>query len=148
MSPTTVSTPPFSRSVVTIGLVQGVLFAALWSWLLSGIQNRSIVEVLMPFGLVAGLSFGMAMSLVMAWLAQVISIRVPFENQVDFLFRMNEAAAGLGYEPGPRKEQGVIYHPRLRLRGSSPLVVQFDGRAAVIAGPQWQIVRLRHSLET
>src|SRR5262245_50437157 len=136
MQPSSVSTQPFSRGVVTIGIVQGVLFAGLWSWLLAGIQNRPMVEVLMPFGAIAGLSFGMAMSLMMAWLAQVTSIRVPFENQIDFLFRMNEAAAGLGYEPGPREKQGMTYHPRVRLRGSSPLVVQFDGRAAVIAGPQ------------
>jgi hypothetical protein len=140
--------PPhhFTRNVVAAGVAQGILFAGLWSWLLASLQGKLFVEALLPFGFAAGLSFGMGMSLVFAWLLQVVSIRVPVNDRVDFLFRMNEAAATLGYTPARPGAARVIYQPRLNLGKTSRLVVQFEGSAAVIAGPQFHIVRLRRQL--
>lgn len=134
---------PFTAPVVVIGLIQGIIFAGLWSWFLAGHQGMPVDEALLPFGLVTGLCLGMSMSFLGAWLLQAASIRVPFENRIDFLFRMNEAAALLGYEPGLRGPARMVYHPRVLLRGIAPLVVEFDGHSAVIAGPQLQVVRLR-----
>ncbi len=137
------SSKPITAPVTAFGLVLGVIFAGLWSWLLAGLQGKPVDEVLLPFGLLAGLCFGMSMSLFGAWLLQATTICVPFENRVDFLFRMNEAAALIGYEPGLRGDASIVYRPRARIRGTSPLVVDFDGRSAVIAGPQFHLLRLR-----
>jgi hypothetical protein len=137
---------PFTRNIVAAGIAQGLLFATLWSWILASFQNKLFLEVLIPFGFLAGMSFGMAMSLVFAWLLQIVSIRVPVNDRIDFLFRLNEAAATLGYSPARPNAVRVVYQPRLNLGKTSRLVVQFEGAAAVIAGPQLQIVRLRRYL--
>ena len=143
MRPTPLPEPrSYVGTAVQIGAISALPFAVLWSWLFGAMQQRSFAEIL-PFGLGAGLLFGLFMGLTMAFFLKGETATLEVADPKDFVARLNIALSQLGYNPATQAEDFLTYKPSFQAGlASGRIAVQLREGRAVIVGPKMYVKKL------
>src|SRR5207248_10142006 len=88
----------FAGTALMIGGITSLPFAILWSGLFAAMQHQSFGDIL-PFGLGAGLFFGVFFGLAMAFFLKGETVAVEVRDKKAFISRLNVAMSQLGYNP-------------------------------------------------
>lgn len=132
----------YAGTAILLGAITALPFAILWSLLFAAIQQQSVGEIL-PFGLGAGLFFGVSFGLALAFFLKGEKATVDVEDRKDFVSRLNVAMSQLGYNPATEAEDFFTYKPSFQAGlAAGRIAVQLQGRRAVIVGPKMYVKKL------
>ena len=123
-------------------------FAILWSWLFAAMQQRSFGEIL-PFGMGAGLLFGLFFGLTMAFFFKGETATIEVVDKKSFVSQLNVATSQLGYYPATQAEDFFTYKPSLQAGlAAGRISVQLQDGQAVVVGPKMYVKKLLKRLAT
>lgn len=122
--------------------------AVFWSLFMSFWLRRSFASILVPTGAAFGLTMGIFMTAMLAFLLRSGTVRVAVLDHEDFLARLDRAAGKLRYRPVSDNRGTIAYEPRALLRNAATriLVDVHDGEA-VLTGPKSPLARLKKEIE-
>lgn len=125
-----------------LGSITALPFGILWSWLFSFLQQRPFGEIL-PFGLGAGLFFGLFFSLAMAFFLKGETATVEIADKKEFISWLNVALSELGYYPTTQFEDLLTYKPSFQAGlAAGRISVQLRDGRAVVVGPKMYVKKL------
>ena len=133
-------------TAIMVMVVTALPFGILWSVGMTVWMDIPFGSVL-PFGLAAGLCFGVPFGFLMALFFRGETIRVRVTDRDDFRALVNIATAQIGYYPESQFPDLLVYKPSVQaglLAGR--ISVQFDGDEAIVVGPKLYVEKLRKKL--
>jgi hypothetical protein len=132
----------YAGTAIMLGAITALPFAIMWSLLLAATGPASFGEIL-PFGLGAGLLFGLFFGLAMAFFLKGETVTVEFTDRQAFVSRLNVATAQLGYNPATKADDFFTYKPSLQAGlAAGRIAVQLHEGRAVVVGPKMYVEKL------
>jgi len=109
-------------------------------------RGESFADVL-PFGLGAGMFFGLFFGITMAFFLRGATATVFVSDRNAFVSRLNVATSQLGYNPATQTEDFFTYKPSFQAGlAAGRISVQLFERRAVIVGPKMYVKKLLRRL--
>ncbi len=138
----------YAGTAIMLAAMTALPFAILWSWLFAAMRQRPFGEIL-PFGLGAGLLFGVFFGLTMAFFLKGETATVEVTDTRRFVSQLNVAMSQLGYNPATHTEDFFTYKPSFQAGlAAGRISVQLQERHAVVVGPKMYVKKLLKRLAT